>query len=526
MAISHLEMSQAELDAAKPGTPEYAAALAANQAAVAELESERVMSYFHKEIGLPVTTQLALGAATGPLAEASIVARAGFAFLGGFGVGEAIEGHTTSLSPQSFGEVRPLRESERGWHLLGSASSLLGLGAGQAKASIAEGKPLTSVTKPRASPKAGSAAAPKAIDPKLEPQGGQASVRPTSKRVASTRTDTPPAGADVLTPEARQPWKAPARRADRIIGEGGGPSMSTRREIEAMPDGSVRVTARPVVEPAATTGRSAPAPKAALPTKDVAVGMQDSVQRLAIQGQVSAASGKSPPVRTDPIPAEPMQREFPGLHKESAFFPPVYVGPTVKDPVPEGQGDIKAPGPEQPEKDPIGDQPVDEAKELAGKEKANVLHTYKKQNRVVEKNGQYWHVRKEDAPNSLPKRDPVGDFMQDAAWHYGDTWSPKDMTANERARSAADAAAGRWDLYYIHRAQARGRWVERKVKKEVRDRFPRLEWNKKGPDARDPATGTYYEIHSGTISNLDRHAKRKGMTDKTWRIISFWWTSK
>ena len=82
------------------------------------------------------------------------------------------------------------------------------------------------------------------------------------------------------------------------------------------------------------------------------------------------------------------------------------------------------------------------------------------------------------------------------------------------SRRVKPATQGLANLLISH---ARGRWAESRLRKL----FPELKWSGSGPDALDPKTGIRYEVHSGTLSNMDRHSEREGMFDLMWRIISF-----
>jgi RHS repeat-associated protein len=154
----------------------------------------------------------------------------------------------------------------------------------------------------------------------------------------------------------------------------------------------------------------------------------------------------------------------------------------------------------------------------AGRSSAeNELVKYSGGNRVVEKQGQYWHLPLGASYRQIPKADFVGDVLQEAAWGVAAKWkfqllNKEEQTAVSKARSSGDAS-----LANLLISQARGRWVER----QLRSMFQALQWSSRGPDAYDPRTGLFYEIQSGTLTNLDRHSERRGMTELMWRIISF-----
>ena len=94
-------------------------------------------------------------------------------------------------------------------------------------------------------------------------------------------------------------------------------------------------------------------------------------------------------------------------------------------------------------------------------------------------------------------------------------WSPSRISTPEsQAIAKARAANEPWRGNLLE-AQAKGRWVESRV----REQFPDLRWNRTGVDAVDPSTGIQYEILSGTRSNLALHAKR--MSEEIFRMITF-----
>ena len=146
----------------------------------------------------------------------------------------------------------------------------------------------------------------------------------------------------------------------------------------------------------------------------------------------------------------------------------------------------------------------------------NTLTRYPEGNRIVEKGGQYWNLPKGVSARRIPVVDKVGDMLQNAAWDIAKRWNFSKLSAAEWANIVKQRAAGTGGDY-LAIAQARGRWVEAQLK----SRFDTLKWSGQGPDATDPGTKIMYEIHSGSISNLDRHGMRPGMTTETWRAITF-----
>jgi hypothetical protein len=136
-------------------------------------------------------------------------------------------------------------------------------------------------------------------------------------------------------------------------------------------------------------------------------------------------------------------------------------------------------------------------------------------NRQVVLNGQRWHLPATKSLRDIPVADPVGNQLQAAATRAARSWSSNNLSAAERnAIQEALARGEQWRARLLER-QARGRFVEDALKK----RFQRLQWNHKGVDAIDPATGYRYELLSGTESNLALHGQR--MADVFFRMITF-----
>jgi hypothetical protein len=136
-------------------------------------------------------------------------------------------------------------------------------------------------------------------------------------------------------------------------------------------------------------------------------------------------------------------------------------------------------------------------------------------NQQVFINGQRWHVPANRSVKEIPAEDPVGDQLVAAAQRAATRWNrnkltEKEFNAIENARRQGKyLEANLWERMY------RGRWVENQLRKE----FPQLQWNPRGVDAVDPATGYRYEILSGTKSNMELHGRR--MAEELFRLISF-----
>jgi len=145
---------------------------------------------------------------------------------------------------------------------------------------------------------------------------------------------------------------------------------------------------------------------------------------------------------------------------------------------------------------------------------STVMH-HRAGNRQVKKDGQVWHLPENTPASKIPSSDIVGEKLKLAADDAASQWSSEKLSFNEEnaIQSALDQGE-KWRANLLEQ-QAKGRWVEKQVKKE----FLSLEWSSTGVDAVDPATGISYEILSGTKSNMDKHAKR--MASDFFRMITF-----
>jgi hypothetical protein len=169
-------------------------------------------------------------------------------------------------------------------------------------------------------------------------------------------------------------------------------------------------------------------------------------------------------------------------------------------------------------REPNGSQPVVEGPSGGGAARdVKVARKHREGNRQVTADGQRWHLPKDESPSAIPAKDPVGDKLQASVEKTAAKWDKSLLSVPEAERVAeAQAARKPWQAARLE-AQAKGRWVERETKKL----FPELKWQSKGVDAVDPKTGIKYEVLSGTQSNLDTHAKREGMNETLFRMITF-----
>jgi hypothetical protein len=136
-------------------------------------------------------------------------------------------------------------------------------------------------------------------------------------------------------------------------------------------------------------------------------------------------------------------------------------------------------------------------------------------NRQVFINGQRWHVPANRSIKDIPFKDPVGDQLQAAAAQAARLWNRGMLSRPEQIAIDTARAQGQHFKAHLLERMFRGKFVER----ALREQFKHLRWNSKGVDAVDPATGSKYEILSGTKSNVELHGRR--MAEEFFRMIAF-----
>jgi hypothetical protein len=135
---------------------------------------------------------------------------------------------------------------------------------------------------------------------------------------------------------------------------------------------------------------------------------------------------------------------------------------------------------------------------------------------VVLGDGQRWHLPRGKGFKDIPAEDRLGDELQAAAKEWAARWSPRELSRPEDAAIKAMRARGIEHRANLLERQARGRWVEARL----RDQFPHLSWNERGVDITAPVGQSYhYEILSGTESNFALHGRR--MASTFFRMIFF-----
>jgi hypothetical protein len=131
-------------------------------------------------------------------------------------------------------------------------------------------------------------------------------------------------------------------------------------------------------------------------------------------------------------------------------------------------------------------------------------------------NGERWHLPRGKGYKDIPAEDRLGDELQAAVKEEAAKWSSSELSQAEFRAIDEMRAQGNEHWARLLERQARGRWVEARM----RDRFPHLSWNDRGVDITGPAGQSYhYEILSGTESNFALHGRR--MASTFFRMIFF-----
>jgi hypothetical protein len=117
----------------------------------------------------------------------------------------------------------------------------------------------------------------------------------------------------------------------------------------------------------------------------------------------------------------------------------------------------------------------------------------------------------------IPAEDRVGDMLQEAVTRAANEWGPHRLSRQEERAIEQALKKGKYWLARLLEREARGRYVQLKVKEQFQHLYDFS--LRKGVDVVDPATGTRYEILSGTDSNLARHGRR--MAGELFRMLTF-----
>jgi hypothetical protein len=157
------------------------------------------------------------------------------------------------------------------------------------------------------------------------------------------------------------------------------------------------------------------------------------------------------------------------------------------------------------------------AGEAPGDRSSKTVMQHRGGNRQVElSDGQRWHLPRGKSTADIPAEDKVGDMLQEAITRATKEWGPDKLTGHELAAIERAEKGGEYWLARLLEREARGRFVQRTVKRQF-DGL--LRFNHQGVDVVDLKTGFKYEILSGTESNLARHGRR--MATDFFRMLTF-----
>jgi hypothetical protein len=138
-------------------------------------------------------------------------------------------------------------------------------------------------------------------------------------------------------------------------------------------------------------------------------------------------------------------------------------------------------------------------------------------NRQVELgDGLRWHLPRGKSAADIPAEDKVGDMLQEAVTQAANEWGPHRLSPRERGAIRDAQKQGEYWLARLLEREARGRYVQLKVKAQFEHLYDFSLSN--GVDVVVPG-GYKYEILSGTESNLARHGRR--MAGEFFRMLTF-----
>lgn len=148
-----------------------------------------------------------------------------------------------------------------------------------------------------------------------------------------------------------------------------------------------------------------------------------------------------------------------------------------------------------------------------------ILVRHRAGNTQVVHNGTRWNLPTRDT-SVLPKSDVLGDHIQQLAYKHAQNFKFK-PTAKQLDTLATLQSEGvntygvlkRWE------GQAKGRYVDTLVKRDLAISHPHLALNSKGVDIFDSQTGLSYELLYKSAKNIHTHAMR--MPTVKFRYIEF-----
>nr|WP_245920219.1 hypothetical protein [Melittangium boletus] len=157
------------------------------------------------------------------------------------------------------------------------------------------------------------------------------------------------------------------------------------------------------------------------------------------------------------------------------------------------------------------------AEQAPGGRSAETVIRHRGGNRQVElSDDQRWHLPRGKSAADIPAEDKVGDMLQEAVTKAANEWGPHRLSPNEKDAIEKAMKKGEYWLARLLEREARGRYVQLKVKAQFERLYDFSLSN--GVDVVVPG-GYKYEILSGTESNLARHGRR--MAGEFFRMLTF-----
>jgi hypothetical protein len=162
---------------------------------------------------------------------------------------------------------------------------------------------------------------------------------------------------------------------------------------------------------------------------------------------------------------------------------------------------------------------ADDVGQAAARRDVTVLRRHADGNMQVLVDGKRYNLPPGKTVDDIPLTDAVGDKLQELTTDAASRWDPaRNLSRAERdAIDEARALGEHWRANLLEK-QAKGRWVEKQVKEAAEVSNLDVDFSRVGLDVTS-GTGAQYDIMSGTVSNMDVHARRE--PDKLFRMITF-----
>lgn len=162
---------------------------------------------------------------------------------------------------------------------------------------------------------------------------------------------------------------------------------------------------------------------------------------------------------------------------------------------------------------------ADDAGQAVARRDMTVLRRHADGNMQVLVDGKRYNLPPGKTVDDIPLTDPVGDTLQNLTTEAAGRWDPRrNLSPNERRAIAEARRSGEHWRATLLEKQAKGRWVESQVRRAAEEIDLDVTFSRVGLDATS-GSNLQYDIMSGTVSNMDRHARRE--PDTLFRMITF-----